>query len=42
MSGTKSLLGRKLDRRLLLAGGLAAAGGTAVVASAARGQTSHV
>jgi len=41
MSETKSLLGRKLDRRLLLAGGLAAAGGTAVVASAARGQASH-
>ncbi|RUX39591.1 copper oxidase, partial [Mesorhizobium sp. M4A.F.Ca.ET.050.02.1.1] len=41
MIETKSLLGRKLDRRLLLAGGLAAAGGTAVVASAARGQTSH-
>ncbi|RVC42600.1 copper oxidase, partial [Mesorhizobium sp. M4B.F.Ca.ET.088.02.2.1] len=41
MSETKSLLERKFDRRLLLAGGLAAAGGTAVVASAARGQTSH-
>ncbi|MDX8436360.1 multicopper oxidase domain-containing protein [Mesorhizobium abyssinicae] len=41
MSETRSLLERKFDRRLLLAGGLAAAGGTAVVASAARGQTSH-
>lgn len=41
MSETKSLLGRKVDRRLLLAGGLAAAGGTAVVASTARGQASH-
>ena len=34
-------LERKLDRRLLLAGGLAAAGGTAIVAGAAHGQTSH-
>jgi manganese oxidase len=41
MHETKSLLERKLDRRLLLAGGLMAAGGTAVAASAARGQTSH-
>ncbi|RUW66095.1 MULTISPECIES: multicopper oxidase domain-containing protein [unclassified Mesorhizobium] len=41
MTETRSLLERKFDRRLLLAGGLAAAGGTAVVASAARGQTSH-
>lgn len=41
MRKTNSLLERRLDRRLLLAGGLAAAGGTAMVASAARGQTSH-
>ncbi|PDQ19113.1 copper oxidase [Mesorhizobium sanjuanii] len=41
MHEMKSLLERKLDRRLLLAGGLAAAGGTAVAASGARGQTSH-
>ncbi|PTE12306.1 multicopper oxidase domain-containing protein [Mesorhizobium helmanticense] len=41
MRETKSLLERKLDRRLLLVGGLAAAGGTAVAASTARGQTSH-
>ncbi|TIS19839.1 MAG: copper oxidase, partial [Mesorhizobium sp.] len=40
MRETKSLLEQKLDRRLLLAGGLAA-GGTAVMATAARGQTDH-
>ena len=41
MSETKSWLERKLDRRTALAGGLTAAAGTAVAASAARGQTSH-
>jgi len=41
MGGDASLLQQKLDRRLLLAGGLAAAGGTVVTASGAFGQTGH-
>lgn len=41
MSETKSWLKQGLDRRMLLAGGLAAAGGTVAAVSGARGQTSH-
>jgi len=41
MGEDASLLQQKLDRRLLLAGGLAAAGGTVAAASGAFGQTGH-
>src|SRR6188768_3487503 len=41
MAGAGSLLQKRLDRRLLLAGGLAAAGGTAIAASSVHGETAH-
>lgn len=41
MRETKLWLRQKIDRRLLLAGGLAAAGGTAIAAGAARGESGH-
>src|SRR5262245_56818424 len=41
MAGAVSLLQKRLDRRLLLAGGLAAAGGTAIAASSVHGETAH-
>jgi len=41
MTGAGSLLQKRLDRRLLLAGGLAAAGGTAIAASSVHGETAH-
>ena len=41
MRESKFWLEQRLDRRLLLAGGLAAAGGTIVAANGARGQSNH-